>query len=99
MRVHFWRKCISCTMCYLGLERGVLSEAKRSERRGENVYLNPYSHIDQALVEVRFARDNNDPDLGTRHVSVLLSFPLSIKWGSGVLLGFTPRPSRLGTLQ
>lgn len=48
-------------------------EAKRRERRGENVYLDPYSHIDQSLVEVRLTRDNNDPDLGTRHVSVLLS--------------------------
>lgn len=42
--------------------------------RGENVYLNPYSHIDQSPVEVRLARDNNGPDLATRHVSVLLSF-------------------------
>lgn len=42
--------------------------------RGENVYLNPYSHIDQTPVEVRLARDNNGPDLATRHVSVLLSF-------------------------
>lgn len=41
---------------------------------GENVYLNPYSHIDQSPVEVRLARDNNGPDLATRHVSVLLSF-------------------------
>lgn len=50
------------------------AEAKRREKRGgENVYLDPYSHIDQSLVEVRLARDNNDPDLGTRHVSVLLS--------------------------
>lgn len=52
------------------------AEAKRSEGRGENVYLNPYSHIDQSLVEVRLTRDNNDPDLGSRHVSVLLSFPV-----------------------
>lgn len=44
--------------------------------RGENVYLNPYSHIDQSPVEVRLARDNNGPDLATRHVSVLLSFPV-----------------------
>lgn len=43
------------------------------QRGGENVYLDPYSHIDQSLVEERLARDNNDPDLGTRHVSVLLS--------------------------
>lgn len=42
-------------------------------RRAENVYLDPYSRIDQAPVEVRLTRDNNDPDLGTRHVSVLLS--------------------------
>lgn len=42
--------------------------------RGENVYLNPYSHIDQSPVEVWLARDNNGPDLATRHVSVLLSF-------------------------
>lgn len=50
------------------------AEAKRREKRGgENVYLDPYFHIDQSLVEVRLARDNNDPDLGTRHVSVLLS--------------------------
>lgn len=49
------------------------ADAKRGERGGENVYLDPYSHIDQSSVEVRLARDNNDPDLGTRHVSVLLS--------------------------
>lgn len=42
--------------------------------RGENVYLNPYSHIDQSPVEVRLARDSNGPELATRHVSVLLSF-------------------------
>lgn len=42
--------------------------------RGENVYLNPYSPIDQSLVEVWLARDNNGLDLATRHVSVLLSF-------------------------
>lgn len=60
--------------CYLGLGHNALrAEAKRRERGGENVYLDPYSHIDQSLVEVRLARDNNDPDLGTRHVSVLLS--------------------------
>lgn len=41
---------------------------------GENVYLNPYSHIDQSPVEVWLAGDNNGPDLATRHVSVLLSF-------------------------
>lgn len=63
------------------------------ERGGENVYLNPYSHIDQPSVEVRLARDNNDPDLATRHVSVLLSFLLLIRQGSWVLLGFTPRAS------
>lgn len=61
-------------LCSLGLERdGLRAQAKRRERGGENVYLDPYSHIDQSLVEVRLARDNNDPDLGTRHVSVLLS--------------------------
>lgn len=48
-------------------------EANSRETGGENVYLDPYFHIDQSLVEVRLARDNNDPDLGTRHVSVLLS--------------------------
>lgn len=46
---------------------------ERGESGGENVYLDPYSHIDHSLVEVRLTRDNNDPDLGTRHVSVLLS--------------------------
>lgn len=74
-----WTGCIctgtlSLKLCSLGLERDALrAEAKRRERGGENVYLDPYSHIDQSLVEVRLARDNNDPDLGTRHVSVLLS--------------------------
>lgn len=67
--------------------------ARGGKRGGENVYLNPYSHIDQVSVEVRLARDNNDPDLATRHVSVLLSFLLSIRQGSWVLLGFTPRAS------
>lgn len=42
--------------------------------KGKNVYFNPYSHIDQSLVEVRLTRDNNSPDLGSRRVSVLLSF-------------------------
>ncbi len=65
---------ISLKLCSLGLERDALrAEEKRRERGGENVYLDPYSHIDQSLVEVQLARDNNDPDLGTRHVSVLLS--------------------------
>lgn len=67
--------------CRLGLERA-WREAEGGERGGENVYLNPYSHIDQPSVEVRLARDNNDPDLATRHVSVLLSFLLSIRRGS-----------------
>lgn len=52
--------------CFPGLKHGAV--------RGKNVYFNPYSHIDQSLVEVRLTRDNNSPDLGSRHVSVLLSF-------------------------
>lgn len=60
--------------CFLHLEHGALSPGKEEPMRGENVYLNPYSHIDQSPVEVRLARDNNGPDLATRHVSVLLSF-------------------------
>lgn len=79
-RVHIRIGCraptgaLSASRAALGLERDALrAEAKRRERGGENVYLDPYSHIDQSLVEVRLARDNNDPDLGTRHVSVLLS--------------------------
>lgn len=51
----------------------MLYKMRKRERGGENVYLDPYSRIDQSLVEVWLARDNNDPDLGTRHVSVLLS--------------------------
>lgn len=65
---------LSLKLCSFGLERDApRAEAKRREMGGENVYLDPYSHIDQSLVEVWLARDNNDPDLGTRHVSVLLS--------------------------
>lgn len=60
--------------CFLHLEHGALSPGKEEPMRGENVYLNPYSHIDQSPVEVQLARDNNGPDLATRHVSVLLSF-------------------------
>lgn len=57
----------------LGLECG---EGKEERQRRRECYLNLYSHIDQPQVEVRLARDNNDPDLGARHVSVLLSFPV-----------------------
>lgn len=60
--------------CILHLEHGALNPSEAEPMRGENVYLNPYSHIDQSPVEVRLARDNNGPDLATRHVSVLLSF-------------------------
>lgn len=82
-----------------GLECDAQRAQAKRERRGENVYLDPYSHIDQSLVEVRLARDNNDLDLGTRHVSVLLSSRVIDPVGLLSAACIHSRPPGLSTLQ